>query len=261
MSINNYFKSFGCLIYLGLASCAWEQTEPAADCSISPLTLEVLELMGSDCAVPSGGFTIGVSGGEAPYSYSSDAITGSQGEFNSIAAGSYLVGVEDINGCTAEITVDVLNLDGVNLTEVNVVDAACGTTDGQIQIDANGGLEPYSYRLNEGQAQFSNTFSGLTSGKQVISVIDDEGCKVSKTVVLFSGVSFENSIQGIITDNCKSCHGVTASPSFDSYDEIKTHAETIKRVTGDRSMPVDATISQDEIDMIACWVDDGALSN
>lgn len=261
MSIQASFKAASYLILLGAMSCTWDQATPKFDCSLSPIEIEILERIESECASPTGGFTISSSGGEAPYTFSSEAGSSTDGVFNNVGAGSYIVTVSDVNGCTAEAVVEILNEDGVNLGEVKVVDAACGSTDGQIEIEVSGGLAPYSFRLNEGQEQESNTFSGLTSGIQNIQVVDSDGCIVTKSVTVFSGVSFNSSIEGIIKNNCTSCHGVSASPSFDSYDEIKTHAAAIKRRTGNRSMPKDATMSQDEIDMIACWVNDGALSN
>lgn len=261
MCVKTSVNATSYLLFLGLMSCAWEQMNPEFDCSLAPVQLELLESIKTDCGTPNGGFTMGISGGESPYTFSSDVGTSTDGVFQNVGAGSYTVTVTDVNGCTDQTIVEILNADGVNLDQVTVVDAACGSSVGEIEVDVSGGLAPYSYRLNENQAQEANTFSGLSSGTHQISVTDKDGCEVTKNVQIFSGVSYKSTIESIIKNNCTSCHGVSASPSFDSYEEIKTHAAAIKRVTGNRSMPRGATISQDEIDRIACWVDDGALSN
>jgi hypothetical protein len=64
--------------------------------------------------------------------------------------------------------------------------------------------------------------------------------------------------------NCATtgCHnGVSRSNDFREYTSAKTFANSIKSKTQDRSMPFDGTLTQDQIDLIACWVDDGAVLN
>ncbi|MEO9965435.1 MAG: cytochrome c [Reichenbachiella sp.] len=261
MSLRTSLKSTSYLIYLGIMSCAWDQVDPEFDCSLTPIEIELLESNTSECSNPSGGFTLGVTGGESPYTFSSDAGTSTNGEFQNVAAGSYLVTVSDANGCTSQSTVEIQNEEGVNFDAVTVIDTECGSAEGRIEVEVSGGIEPYSYALNGLQSQTSATFTGLTNGTHEIRVSDTEGCVVTQKVQIISGVSFENTIEKIIKNNCTSCHGVSASPSFNNYEEIKNHAESIKRVTTNGSMPKGSSISQEEIDNIACWVNDGALSN
>jgi len=83
---------------------------------------------------------------------------------------------------------------------------------------------------------------------------------------------FSEPIAGIIFDRCASCHRPDYPGTFPltSYEAVAIHAERIKQVTEDRSMPpwpADPTfrhfddervLSQREIDVIGVWVESGA---
>lgn len=249
------------LILFGASSCTWDQVSPAADCSTSPIEMIVLESKDTDCGISNGSFTVNATGGEAPYSYTTSEGSNTDGVFDNINAGSYTVTVVDAKGCSSEIVVSIANLEGVNLDEVVIADAGCDTQNGFIRITASGGKEPLIYSINGGIEQEDNLFSGLNNGNYSISVKDQNGCEITQNVKILSGVSFENTIEGIINNRCTSCHGVSTSPSFGSYAEIKAQAGRIMARTTAKTMPPGGGLSQSEIDAIACWVNDGALSN
>jgi gliding motility-associated-like protein len=71
----------------------------------------------------------------------------------------------------------------VNSTETISGSCSNGAT-GSIVINASGGIAPYTYSLNGGAFQPSNTFNNLTSGNKIIT-INDAFCGVlTKTVVV-----------------------------------------------------------------------------
>jgi mono/diheme cytochrome c family protein len=76
--------------------------------------------------------------------------------------------------------------------------------------------------------------------------------------------SYATVISPIFQANCASsgCHGAN-SPNGDwtNYNNVKTKAAAIKTRTGNRTMPLGGSLSQQQIDLIACWVDGGALNN
>lgn len=76
---------------------------------------------------------------------------------------------------------DTLNVN-VNTAEV-VTNATCtNTAAGSITVNATGGIAPYSYSINGGAFQSSNTFTGLTQGAKTV-VIKDAFCGlVTKTI-------------------------------------------------------------------------------
>ena len=114
-----------------------------------------------------------------------------------------------------------------------------------------------------GPEQNDPAFSGLNHGEYAVSVADINGCVIVVTTKVFSGVSFSRSISPIINSSCavSGCHAGSQFPDFRVFENIQNNAIEIKKRTQSGSMPKIGTITQNEKDLIACWVDDGALNN
>lgn len=77
-------------------------------------------------------------------------------------------------------------------------------------------------------------------------------------------VSYVADIKPIIETKCllSGCHGSDPGlPNWGLLSELQASAPEVKRRTRDRSMPATGTLTQQQIDLITCWVDDGAPSN
>ena len=248
---------------LCLYSCTWDQLAPQVDCSTNAIEMELIASEDVACGDSNGSFTVSARGGQGPYTYSSEIEENTTGEFIQLTAGSYTVIATDANGCNADLTIAIQNVDGVRLDEINVSDAGCGSSNGSINISASGGQEPYSYIINGGESQESNQFTDLKGGDYTVSVQDQTGCEITQEVNISTGVSFQNSIKSIIETSCavSGCHNGSVSPNLTTLSTIQSRASAIKSRTASGSMPRGSTLSQTEIDLIACWVDDGALDN
>jgi hypothetical protein len=76
--------------------------------------------------------------------------------------------------------------------------------------------------------------------------------------------SWQNDILPIMETSCAGagCHDGISRRDWTDYDEVKRYATAIKQRTQDRSMPFDGPpLPQDQINIIACWVDAGAPDN
>ena len=126
---------------------------------------------------------------------------------------------------------------------------------------------PYSFQLGNLSFSPNNFFSGLKSGSHKIAVKDNNDCTVNLSVSIpqdFTGTSWVNDIKPILEKECaiSGCHnGTSRSNDFRNYNSAQSFAPSIKSKTQDRSMPFDGTLTQNQIDLIACWVNDGALQN
>jgi hypothetical protein len=77
-------------------------------------------------------------------------------------------------------------------------------------------------------------------------------------------VSWQNDILPIMETSCAGvgCHDGISRRDWTDYDEVKRNATSIKQRTKDGSMPFDGPpLPQEQINIIACWVDAGATNN
>ncbi len=109
----------------------------------------------------------------------------SSGLFPNLGVGSYLVVIQNTEGCSVDSLVVLINPNSPVIDAVNDMDPACGMTDGSISINLSGGTMPYSYSIDNGVTyQSTNTFNGLAGGVYNISVKDGSGCISTTTSYL-----------------------------------------------------------------------------
>jgi len=149
------------------------------------------------------------------------------------------------------------------ITVASVVDASCGDNTGSINVSSSGANGAVMYSLDGGTAQGSATFADVAQGSYTVKVTDANGCNAEVTAEVETGVVLAD-IMPIITTNCaiSNCHNGdrTSLPNFSMAATLIANAAAVKTRTGNETMPPagrdDLTASQ--IQMIACWVDDGA---
>ena len=96
-------------------------------------------------------------------------------------------------------------------------------------------------------------------------VMDDEtNCAVNSTDTA-NGTSWASDVMPIIDNNCaiSGCHNGDNSsiPNWTVFSNVQANASNIKTRTGNKTMPRTGSLTDAEIELIACWVDDGALDN
>jgi large repetitive protein len=135
-----------------------------------------------------GSIEIGMSGGTAPYSYSTGNGAGWQegNLFDGLDEGEYGILVTDANGCMADTTVYVERITGI-IASVNTQMPSCnGSADGVIIIAADFGTEPYRYSIDDGVSyHLSGIFSGVPAGEYQV-VVTDAGNHVYRQTALLT---------------------------------------------------------------------------
>ncbi len=106
--------------------------------------------------------------------------------FSPVAAGTYTVTVKDNFGCTATATAVIAPKPQPAINNVVVVNTQCGTSSGMLTVQANGGVAPLMYALNNGSFVASNIFSGLAAGTYTVKVKGANGCEVTQDVTVIS---------------------------------------------------------------------------
>ena len=250
------------IVYV-FTGCEKETVEEPVDCNENPVQVELISTTDSNCTTDDGEIEVAGTGGNGSYKYS---LNGGPSQtspmFSGLAAGLYEITAIDGNNCSGTLEVNVKNREGLNAT-VDAQNSGCKKSEGSLTVSAVDGVEPYEYKLNEGSFGTGNTFTGLAGGEYTVTVRDAGGCEVTQTLQVESGVSFANSIASIIDTKCaiSGCHNGTQPPDFRTFKNIHDNAANVKTLTANGTMPMNGTLTQEQKDLIACWVDDGALQN
>lgn len=100
------------------------------------------------------------------------------------------------------------------------------------------------------------------------------GCSYDKEELLYPGtvdcsslnVSFTINVQPIIQTSCAiaGCHDAASTNKggpFTNYNLVKNKASIIKSQVTSGAMPQGSSLSANQIQLISCWVNSGALNN
>lgn len=252
------------LAILAMVACTndSEEPDPGTLCNDGP-QLSLVSQTNTSCGLAVGSIVVNATGGSGTLSFSIDGLNfQTSGEFNNLAANNYSVMVKDGNNCTDEISVVVGNDNGVNFN-INSTDAGCKTSNGTITISASGGPRPYSYKLDAGGTyQSDSVFTNLAAGDYEIFVKDANDCESNQSTTLGTGIQF-SAVKSLVQTNCaiSGCYAGTVSPNLSTDAGIQNNAGRVKARTSAGTMPPPSSgksLSTQEKERIACWVDDGA---
>ncbi|NQZ78085.1 MAG: hypothetical protein HRT61_18570 [Ekhidna sp.] len=247
-----------------ITSCVNHSEEDLISCSSSNLAIDNITSEKSGCGSP-GSITIEVSGGEEPYSFSIDEQNfQSSAVFNDLVAGDFLISVTDALGCTVTENHTLLSEESSISLSIQTENSDCSSDTGIIVVNASGGSGVLTFSLDNSSFQESNTFTDLAVGDYSIVARDGEGCEVSTAVTVGIDVGLIADIMPIIASNCaiSGCHNGSISPNLSNSSNVIASSARVKARTQARTMPPSGrSISGEQIDLIACWVDDGAKNN
>lgn len=261
----------GLLIDIG---CTSNDEPKPVDCATTDLAISFSAKSNpTDCSINNGSITVSATGGTSPYQFKlSSGSFGSAATFNNLGAGSYAFVVKDANNCEKTLAAVVISAPASPVASASAIlnHTDCLSPNGSITVNVTGGTPPYEYQLGGGVFGSSNVFSNLKAGSYTVTVQDDANCTITVNNVVASNttVSFESDIKPILQANCikAPCHDGSngASRNWSVFANVQANAQSIKTRTGNKSMPADIAptgLPQNQIDLIACWVDSGAQNN
>lgn len=265
----------GCLVlFLIYSGCSSNDEPKPVDCATSDLAISLsTKTNPTSCGVTDGSITVAASGGLAPYQFKlNSGALGSAATFSNLSSGTFTISVLDKNGCERELAGIILTAPAAPSagTPVLVSQTNCSSPNGSITLNVSGGTPPYQYKLGDGAFGSSSSFTGLKSGNYTVTVKDASNCTitVNSTIASQTGVSYATDIAPILQTNCikSGCHNGDngADRNWSVFANVQSKAQNIKTRTGNKSMPQDIAptgLPQAQIDLIACWVDSGALNN
>jgi SprB repeat len=245
-----------------LTNCEYNDLKKPLDCGSLHLMIKVTSKTDALCGQSNASIRVVATGGTGNYTFSINNGTPQQDSvFQNLEAGSYVLSVKD-NSCASSVAEEIVNQNGLNIT-VSATNADCNSANGSISVTPSGGEAPITFSLNAGSFTSSANFDHLPQGAYSLVAKDASGCSISKSIQIASKASFANDISLIISTNCavSGCHKGTGLPDFSTLKNIQANATAIESQTGSRNMPIGKTLTQDQINVIACWVNDGAIDN
>jgi hypothetical protein len=132
-----------------------------------------------------------VSGGAAPYQYSTNNISWQETNIlTGLGAGVHTVYVKEASG-KVTITSVTLTASAALVLEVRSITAATSNTatDGAVYLHATGGQPAYNYSVDDFRYQLSPQIAGLKANTYTAYVLDASGCRASAPVLVGSGTS------------------------------------------------------------------------
>jgi len=154
----------------------------------------------SQCSANDGTITVQVIGGVAPYIYTivdpngdSDSVTSNQTTevFSNLATGTYSVFVEDTTGCSYSTEITLISQDKFTTT-LQTTGTTCGNSGGILKVTISSEATlPVTYSIDGtnnivGTNLTAVTFSNVSVGQHLLSVIDADGCTISTPFTITS---------------------------------------------------------------------------
>ncbi|WP_109829544.1 OmpA family protein [Reichenbachiella versicolor] len=122
-----------------------------------------------------GAIDISAEGGYPPYKYYWSHGATSQ-DVAGLAAGTYKVAVYDGFSCSDTLEIEIKQPEKLEAKVIGTKDILCfGYNQGEIDIDVEGGIEPYAYSWSNGTR--SQDLTGVISGEYSVLVTDANNCQ------------------------------------------------------------------------------------
>ncbi|MCG8331914.1 MAG: gliding motility-associated C-terminal domain-containing protein [Chitinophagales bacterium] len=169
------------------------------------LELNAIDVL--SCGGMDNSLTISAMGGNESYQYSINGGSFQSGNvFETLISGTYLVEVQDSDGCMDSETIEIPAVDPLIVTMESIL--ACGENENFITVAASGGNGGYQYSINGGAPQAEGTFTSLSPGNYSIIAIDEDGCNSEMITVempAIDPITVEN--ETIEIDQCSKSTG------------------------------------------------------
>lgn len=171
----------------------------------TPIELTIDSIRAISCqGLEDGYIQIGAAGGISPYQYNWN--TGSTAPvLANLAEGLYRLSLSDFNNCEANLNVVITEPVPLDVSLLNSQNPECfGDETGQIEVQAEGGVPPYTFTWNTGAS--GSLITNLGVGGYTVSVSDANNCPIDTLQVSLEALS---NLDLTVIINSPSCVGQT----------------------------------------------------
>ena len=119
--------------------------------------------------------------------------------FGDLAPGDYVVAATDVEGCMAEATFTVADIEAVAATATSSAISCNGETDGSVELAATGGTGVFEYSADGVDFGATSFYDGLSAGTYTYYVQDSNGCAATAEATVEEPDAL--SVTGVITND------------------------------------------------------------
>lgn len=175
-------------IVTAMDDCAGLQTATSNEINITigTLLLDVMEVQPESCDNQNGVIKLQAGGGVGPYTYNWDNNQTNTNEQTNLSAGNYSVVVSDVNGCSAEMEINVPFIAAPEFASVEANNMSC-QSGGSASIIMDDPSAAYFYTWkNADNETISNSpqIDKLEEGLYLIEVSNAYGCTVTEEIYI-----------------------------------------------------------------------------
>lgn len=159
--------------------------EPIPTCDGVDIKVEAI-ITDADPGQTNGTLVATATGPSSFFTYSlDDSVYQASNKFTGLDSGVYLLTAKNSWGCKGLLEIKIKNINpcaGVTLT-TSVSNATLGKANGSITGTIHGG-SGYTFGLNNGAFQATNTFTGLVAGNYTVTAKNNQGCVFTSQAVV-----------------------------------------------------------------------------
>ena len=156
------------------------------DITIGTLLLDVMEIRPETCESANGVIKLQAGGGVGPYTYNWDNNQTNTNEQTNLSAGNYSVVVSDVNGCSAEMEINIPFVAVPEIASVEANNISCQSRGGARVIMNDPTVAYFFAWKNADNETISNSreIQNLNEGLYMIEVSDTYGCMVTEEIYI-----------------------------------------------------------------------------
>lgn len=158
------------------------------------LSFAVDSVLNSNCNNPDGAIYVTTQGGTLPYQYSwSDGtnVVSTSEDLINFVSGIYTLTLTDDNGCTFQLSRQIFDNAALTLSIESFDSISCfGDNDATVALNADFGLAPYSFSVNNGAVQADSVFTNIAGGLNTFEVTDATGCSFTTQITIYEPTDF-----------------------------------------------------------------------
>jgi len=203
--------------------------------TLSGPNVSIINTVNETCTAGNGSALAIATGGTSGYTYHWNSFPSQTTQaLQNVHAGTYIVTISDVNGCTATNTVALSNSPPPAPSVVSTISASCGIADGSADITVTGGVAPYIYYWNTSPPMATQDLINVFNGTYTVTVTDANGCTAVTTVLINENPGPVATIisQNEICDRSNGSATVSASGGTGIYTYLWNNGQTSATISG-----------------------------